>query len=104
MLAYWGNMSVEDASTVSLAVLAFELISWFFLDIFALDGFGLRYAFTPYIVFVWALSAVLDNNYEAGSRNTIFTIALLVISVVCLIAKVTVMIIRHQRAKGFVKV
>ena len=104
VLAYWADMSVEDASTVSLAVLGFELISWFFLDIFVLDSFGLRYAFPPYIVFVWALSAILDNNYEAGSRNTIFTIVLLVISAVCLVAKVVVMIVRHQRSKRSMKV
>lgn len=97
-------MSVQDASTVSLAILGFELISWFLLDILALDSYGLRYAFTPYIVFVWALSAIIDNNYEAGSRNSIFSVVLLVVAILCLIGKVIVMVVRHQRAKGSVKV
>ena len=100
VLAYWGDMDQSDASTVSLSILTADLVVWFVLDIFLLDKLGTRYTFSPYIVVVWALAGILDNNYDAGSTNTIFTIVLIVVGSIALIAKISIMCVRYCNSRS----
>ena len=102
MLAYWADMDPADASTVSLSILTADLIIWFLLDILLLDKLGTRYTFSPYVIVVWALAGILDNNYEAGSTNTIFTIVLLVLGSVALVAKIVIMCVRYCNSRKHV--
>ncbi|KAL4229136.1 hypothetical protein ACF0H5_012174 [Mactra antiquata] len=83
------NASTVSLSILSAIVLVFLVTDWFFLDRYT------RYTFTPYIVLVMAFTGSISKNYDAGARNTIFTIVLLSIAGLASVVKCTLMIWRH---------
>lgn len=90
------DISQQTACTISLGVLsaivlAFLIADWVFLDRYT------RYTFTPYLVLILAFTGSLTKNYEAGARNTIFTIVLLGVAVAATLVKVILIIWRHCR-------
>ena len=98
VLTYIADVDMKIASTVCLAILAFEVVVWFIADLVFLDN-HVRYLVTPYVVLVWALSGVVDENYvSAEERNSIFSLVLLSVSVAVLIVKIIVLVFRHFRA------
>ena len=96
VLTYRADVDMKIASTVCLSILATEVVVWFIADLVFLDK-HVRYLVIPYLVLVWALSGVVDKNYVAGERNSIFTLVLLSLSVAALIIKVIVLVVRHFR-------
>lgn len=98
ILAYFSahDIGQKNASTITLGILAgvivlFLVADWFFLDWYT------RYTFTPYLVLVFAFTGSLVKNYEAGARNTIFTLALLAVSGAATLVKVVLLFCRHCR-------
>ena len=90
------DIGVKNSSTIALSVLSgviliFLVTDWFFLDRYT------RYTFTPYLVLIWALFGVLSKNYEAGARNTTFTMVLIGVSGAAALVKLFLMIWRHCR-------
>ena len=92
------SMSYEDASTLGLVLLGAELVGWFFTDILLLDRFT-RYVFVPYLVYMFALSGIIDKNYQAGERNSVITAVLLAIACTLSVVKIIIMIVRHIKSR-----
>ncbi len=91
------RLSVEDASTVTLAILSVELLVWFCLDMLKLDRY-VRYLWVPYFVIIWALVGVKvkSGGRIPGERNSLLTTYLLAASLFAAVVKVIVMIWRHS--------
>ncbi|XP_061178508.1 uncharacterized protein LOC133187160 [Saccostrea echinata] len=99
VMIYKGNPGVDndDACTVALSILVVEVLAYTVVDIAFLDRYT-RYTVTPWCVVPLALGASLAKNYKAGSRNSIMTIVMIVIALLCLGAKVFSLIWRHFRS------
>ncbi|CAH1777438.1 unnamed protein product, partial [Owenia fusiformis] len=95
-LVFWANVSNAMASTISLAILAGELLLWAILDNFVLDKFT-RYLITPYIVVVFALVGVIVKNWNPDTRNSIMNAVLLGVASAFLLIKIIMVIYRHRR-------
>lgn len=98
VLTYRSAVDIDqrDACTASLSILTvliliFLVTDWFFLDRFT------RYTFTPYLVLIVALTGSIAKNYNAGARNTVFTITLLSLSGAAAVVKCFLTIYRHCR-------
>ncbi|XP_045208580.2 uncharacterized protein LOC123560457 [Mercenaria mercenaria] len=85
------NASTVSLSILSVAIVAFLVADWVFLDRYT------RYTFTPYIVLVVAFTGSIAKNYEEGARNTIFTIVLLAVSGAAALVKIVLLFWRHCR-------
>ncbi|XP_076097020.1 uncharacterized protein LOC143067561 [Mytilus galloprovincialis] len=98
VLIYRGSLdlSVHDGGTVTLSVIAAQILVFVVLDFFFWDRYT-RYTLTPYCVVIVALVGSLTKNYSEGNRNTIFTIVLLSIAVAIFIIKIVLTIVRHIR-------
>ncbi|XP_021376008.1 uncharacterized protein LOC110464879 isoform X2 [Mizuhopecten yessoensis] len=98
VMTYEGNLTNEDACTTALGILSCIIITWFLLDNTILDRY-VRYTFSPYITLTIGLSGAVAKNYdiERRHRNSIVLVSLLVVAVVMLVAKISIMFIRHFR-------
>lgn len=98
VMVYEGNPAVDNdvACTVALSILVVELLAYTFVDLVFLDRYT-RYTVTPFVVVPMALGASLAKNYKAGSRNSIMTIVMVVLALICLGAKVFLLIWRELR-------
>lgn len=96
VMTYDGDVSQPLSSTIALSILSVELVIWVFVDIIILDNYT-RYTFTPYITIVVALSGIMSKNYDldTAEQNSIFTLVLLILAILFLVAKIFVMIWRH---------
>lgn len=80
VLSYFSTQTATSAGTISLSVLAFEVLIYFLLENTVLDRY-IRYVYMVYPVVLWALSGVAAAHADdANKRNYIFTLALLGIS------------------------
>lgn len=95
-LSYEGDVSVKTSSTIALAILTVELVSWISLDIVLFDNFT-RYSLTPYLTVVVAISGVISKNYnlDTNRQNSLFSLILLIVAVLFLCIKLFVTIWRH---------
>jgi hypothetical protein len=98
VMIYKGPNQVDNdvASTVALSLLVVELLGYTFADIVFLDRYT-RYTVTPFVVVPIALGASLAKNYKAGSRNSIMTIVMVVLALLCLGAKIFSLVWRELR-------
>ncbi|XP_067887077.1 uncharacterized protein [Heterodontus francisci] len=96
VLTYSGNITSLTSGTVSLSILAFEVVLWFYLENVVLDKY-VRYTLTVYPVIIVALSGSLDKNYNAMSptRNNIYTAVLLAAACAAFAARVAIVTWRH---------
>nr|XP_039262709.1 uncharacterized protein LOC120338816 [Styela clava] len=83
------NYSQEDSGTFCLYALGIVIIAWSILENTKLYRYC-RYVYAWYFVLLWALSGIIVRNHDVSKKNTIITITLLCLSVVALIAKITV--------------
>ncbi|RUS75542.1 hypothetical protein EGW08_016692, partial [Elysia chlorotica] len=98
VLTYSGSgvASVDTAATVSLSVLALEIVVFAGTDLLLLDRWA-RYTLTPYGVLVLALCGSISKNYESGARNSVFSIVLLAVASLLAVVKIILTIYRHSR-------
>ncbi|CAH1775607.1 unnamed protein product [Owenia fusiformis] len=95
VLTYYAGMSQDTACTISLGVLAMELIIYFVTDNFLFDKY-LRYTIVPYIVVIVALIGSIAKNWDVTKRNSIFTAALLGTAGLCFLVKIVLVIWRSR--------
>ncbi|XP_048385919.1 uncharacterized protein si:ch211-161h7.5 isoform X4 [Stegostoma tigrinum] len=96
VLTYSGCVSNVTSGTVSLSILAFEVILWFYLENVVLDQY-VRYTLTVYPVVIVALSGSLDKNYNAISptRNNIYIATLLAVACTAFVARIVIVTWKH---------
>ncbi|XP_053568053.1 uncharacterized protein LOC128657679 [Bombina bombina] len=98
VLTYNGNFPNSTSTTVSLSILAFEVLLWFGLENFVFDKY-VRYTITVYPVVIVALSGALNKNYNvhAASYNDIYIAVLLAVACALFVARLGLVIWRHFR-------
>jgi len=84
VLIYKHGVKQEDGCTLSLSILACEIVLWFVMDVAILSNMT-KYTLSPWIVLIVALIGSLDKNYVAGKRNSVLTLVLL-----CVVGVLTV--------------
>lgn len=89
-----GAISQQDGCSIALGILAAVFVLYALKDWFLTDKWT-RYTVTPYVVLVYALTASVAKNYEAGARNTVLTIVLLAIGILAMVVKFGLMFARH---------
>lgn len=89
-IAYNTGVSQDNSATIGLTILLFLNVLYFILECTILERY-LRYVFSPYPVLIWASIGILSahwTNEDEGSRNKIYTLMVLIISVVFLVTKI----------------
>ena len=83
------DISEANMATIALTILLVVVLLYFVLDVTILDRFGFRYVFSTYPVVIWALIGVLSVHWgnEGERRNSIYTLVLLVLTVILYIVK-----------------
>lgn len=97
-LAYYHGVDQDVASTISLVILAVEVIVWFALENTILDKY-VRYTLTIYPVVIWALSASINKNWNPAKRNSIISVVLLSVACTLLAARIAIVAWRGTRQK-----
>ena len=94
VLQYYADLSAANAGTVALSILTVELVVYFILEITILDAFA-RFVVIVYPVLIWANSGIISAQWgtEDNSRNSIFTLVLLIASVIIFITKIVLIIV-----------
>merc|ERR1712150_17807 len=87
----------ENAATGCLVVMLIVVVANLGLDVTLLDRFT-RWQFFTYIFEALAMGCVLFNRNVPGSRNTILTIVVLVVSCVAVVLKIASASIRQMTA------
>ena len=98
VLAYDANLDPSLACTICLVILASEIIVWVSLDLFVIYNYT-NYLFSPYCVLPVAIGGILSRNFNPWHHNTIITLLLLLISIIALLTKIVVMLVRHRMWK-----
>ncbi|XP_039255900.2 uncharacterized protein LOC120332670 [Styela clava] len=91
-----GSITSEDAGTIGLSILLFELVLWFVLENFVFEPYC-RYTLSIYPTLIFALSGVFSQNYVSPfSRNLAITLAALILAIFAFIARIVLVIYRHR--------
>ena len=93
VLQYFTNLSPADSGTVSLVLLTVIVVTYFILENTIFDRFT-RYMFSVYPVVVWTLIGIFIAHWgeKDQRRNAIFTLVLLVVMIVNVVARVILFI------------
>ena len=97
-IAYFHGVDQDVASTISLVILAVEVVVWFSLENTILDKF-VRYTLSVYPVVIWALSASINKNWDLAKRNSIISLVLLAVACTLFVARVVIVVWREQKKK-----
>ena len=92
---YWAGVNQSTACTIVLSILTCEVLCYFILENFIFERY-LRYTFTVWPVFIWALTASLLNNWDPSNANSIITAVLLALSSALYIIKIGLSIWRAR--------
>ncbi|XP_078365005.1 uncharacterized protein LOC144649392 [Oculina patagonica] len=98
-LAYFHGVAQDVACTISLVILAVEIIVWFSLENTILDKY-VRYTLTIYPVVIWALSASINKNWDPAKRNSIISVILLSVACALLIVRIAIVVWRETKKKA----
>nr|XP_039254827.1 uncharacterized protein LOC120331753 [Styela clava] len=77
------------SGTIALAVLGVLVIGWSVCENTVFYEY-FKYVYAWYGVLLWACSGILVKNFDKTSRNSIITVILLCVIIVCLVAKIAV--------------
>ena len=97
-ITYFHGVEQDVASTISLSILALEVVVWFFLENTILDKY-VRYTLSIYPVVIWALSASINKNWNSAKRNSILSVILLALACALLFARVIIVVWRGKVKK-----
>jgi len=95
VLSYNNDVSPENSATIALSILLVLTVAYFILEVSVGERY-LRYVFSAYPVFIWACIGILADHWDRddeGSRNKIYVLAFLIISVVFMVIKIVVSIL-----------
>jgi hypothetical protein len=98
VLTYIWSVKLQLSSTIVLAILSAEIVTYFVIDTCFIDKY-IRYTITPYIVLVVALTGSITKNFDldTNNRNSIFTVVMLAVSSLLLLTKLILVVRRHRR-------
>ncbi|XP_025889783.1 uncharacterized protein LOC112942935 [Nothoprocta perdicaria] len=96
VLIYKWGVSNETATTVSLCILALDVVIWFYLENVFLDKY-VRYNLTVYPVVIVALTGSACKNFSlsAPTTNGIFIVVLLAVTCTIFALRLGLVIWRH---------
>ena len=97
-ITYFHGVAQDVASTISLVILALEVIVWFSLENTILDKY-VRYTLSIYPVVIWALSASINKNWDPAKRNSIISVILLALACTLLVVRVVIVVWREKKTK-----
>ena len=97
-ITYFHGVAQDVACTISLVILAVEVIVWFSLENTILDKY-VRYTLSVYPVVIWALSASINKNWDSTKRNSIISLILLVVACTLLVARIFIVVWREKKTK-----
>ena len=97
-ITYYHGVHQDVASTISLVILALEVIVWFTLENTILDKY-VRYTLSIYPVVIWALSASINKNWDAAKRNSIISVVLLAVAVTLFVVRIVIVVWRETKKK-----
>lgn len=83
------RVSKTTSGTIALAILGVLVIGWSVCENTVFFGY-FKYVYAWYGVLIWACAGILVKNFDKTSRNSIITIILLCVIIVCLVAKIAV--------------
>lgn len=92
------DLSSETSSIICIIILALLAIGWAALENTVMYQY-VRYYFIWYAVAIWALIAILVKNNDPVNASTILTAILLCSIVLCLIAKIVVLVVKTRNAR-----
>lgn len=98
-IAYFHGVDQDVACTISLVILAVEIIVWFSLENTILDKY-VRYTLTIYPVVIWALSASINKNWDPAKRNSIISVILLSVACTLLVVRIAIVVWRQTKQKA----
>lgn len=97
------NISNSTSSTLCLLILGLIIVAWSYAENTVLfDLFS--YVYSWYFVLIWAFAGIIVKNPDTSNQNTVITIVLLCLSVICLAAKLLVFFLappRYQKTKKY---
>ncbi|XP_033631182.1 uncharacterized protein LOC117293078 [Asterias rubens] len=93
VLTYWANVDMSVACTVSLSILLVEVLIYSVLENIVLERY-LRYTYGVWLVVIFALCGSLAQNWDATSRNSIYSVVLLGLAAVLFLLKIVLSIWR----------
>lgn len=97
-ITYFHGVDQDVASTISLVILAVEVIVWFSLENTILDKY-VRYTLSIYPVVIWALSASIDKNWDPAKRNSIISVILLAVACTLFAVRIVIVVWRVKKQK-----
>ena len=97
-ITYFHDVDQDVASTISLVILALEVVVWFALENTILDKY-VRYTLSIYPVVIWALSASINKNWDPAKRNSIISLLLLAVACTLFVARVVIVVWREKKQK-----
>lgn len=88
------------ASLTILIILAIITVVWFGVENFAIRTYT-EYTFAYYVAQIWALSGVICSVWGVNDTVAGFVLALLILTVILLIARIIIVAIRTRRRESY---
>ena len=95
-LQYDFKANSSTVASVALAILLCIVLGWFILENFVLER-HLRFTFSEYITLIIGLSGILKKQWTDGHGNQAFVLAILVISILLFIARITLIVYKEKK-------
>lgn len=95
VLVHLSGWEQATACCFSLGILSMELILYFIFDLTVFDSYT-RYTFTTYPTVMWALVAIIVQNFESDRPHMIFAIAILCTATIMCAMKVILSTVRRK--------
>lgn len=95
-LQYDMNANGTKAASGVLSVLMLLIISWFLMENYFFEEYT-RYVFVEYIVLIVGLSGIMKKHWKDGKGNQSFVLALLILSIISLIARICIIIWKESK-------
>ena len=83
------------AATTSLTLLVLGVVAWFCVENFAWEEMT-RFCFTEYIPLIVGLSGVIKQNWVSGDGNQGYTLFVLIVTVLLLIARLVIIFFKEK--------
>ncbi len=96
------NLTLQTSLTITLCILFFELVVWFFIDNVLCDKFT-RYTMTPYLISVLTYFSIItdDNRSNFGDSNSVIILFSQLACFVGILLKIILLIYKHVKQPLF---
>ena len=100
VLVYTVGVSQSAGGSITLAVLTGLVVVYALVDLAFFERY-FRYLYTPFLCLIWAFVGILIGNLDWDTSNTVFTLGLLIVTIVIFLLKVVLSIYRAVRKPLF---